>query len=78
MNKFNIPIIDILKIDIEGAEYNLFANNPHDWLNKTRCLIIELHDLLSPGTSQIFFKEMANYKWNTFIKGENIVSFRLD
>ncbi|MEJ7823201.1 MAG: FkbM family methyltransferase [Chitinophagaceae bacterium] len=78
MAEYNLPTIDILKIDIEGAEYNLFANNPHDWLNKTRCLIIELHDLLSPGTSQIFFKEMANYKWNTFIKGENIVSFRLD
>jgi len=77
MDKFNIPVIDILKIDIEGAEYNLFANDPHPWLSKTRCLIIELHDLLSPGTSQVFFKEMARYQWNTFIRGENIVSFRV-
>lgn len=77
MEKNNMPTIDILKIDIEGAEYNLFSNNPHSWLSITKCLIIELHDLLSPGTSQIFFREMSNYKWNTFIKGENIVSFRV-
>jgi len=78
MDRYRMPIIDILKIDIEGAEYNLFADNPHVWLNKTRCLIIELHDLLSPGTSQLFFKEMGNYNWNTFIRGENIVCFRVD
>jgi len=78
MDKYNMPTIDILKIDIEGAEYNIFANDPHIWLDKTKCLIIELHDLLRPGTSQIFFKEMANYNWNTFIKGENIISFKTD
>lgn len=78
MDKYNIPVIDILKVDIEGAEYNLFANDPHPWLSKTKCLIIELHDLLSPGTSQVFFKEMAKYKWNTFIRGENIVSFKVE
>ena len=73
-NKFDS--IDILKIDIEGAEFNLFSNNPHSWLSKTRCLIIELHDLVRPGTSQVFFREMAKYNWNTIIKGENIVCFK--
>lgn len=78
MDSYNMPIIDIIKIDIEGAEYNLFENNPHEWLLKTKCIIIELHDLIRPGTSQLFFKEMAHYKWKTFIKGENIVSFKVD
>ncbi len=72
----NFEQIDILKIDIEGAEFNLFSHNPHTWLQKTRCLIIELHDLLHPGTSQVFFKEMAVYRWKTFIKGENIICFK--
>ncbi|HWB25350.1 MAG TPA: FkbM family methyltransferase [Chitinophagaceae bacterium] len=72
----NFDQIDILKIDIEGSEYNLFANNPHTWLSKTRCLVIELHDNLKPGTSQLFFKEMAKYDWQTVIKGENIVCFK--
>jgi FkbM family methyltransferase len=72
----NFDSIDILKIDIEGAEFNLFSSNPHTWLDKTRCVIIELHDLVQPGTSQVFFREMAKYNWNTFIKGENIISFK--
>jgi FkbM family methyltransferase len=72
----NFKTIDILKLDIEGAEFNLFSNNPHTWLSRTRCIIIELHDLVQPGTSQVFFQEMAKYNWNTFIKGENIISFK--
>lgn len=68
--------IDILKIDIEGAEYQLFLNNPEIWLEKTRCLIIELHDQLMHGTSKVFFSAMANYDWTTYIKGENIICFR--
>ena len=72
----SFSIIDILKIDIEGAEYTLFNNNPHSWLGRTRCLIIELHDALKPGTSKLFFREMAHYNWRTVIKGENIICFR--
>lgn len=71
-------VIDIVKLDIEGAEYDLFLNDPHDWLSRTKCLIIELHDNLKPGTSRLFFQEMAKYNWRTFIKGENIICFRDD
>ncbi len=74
--KNNFEEVDILKIDIEGAEYELFTNNPHSWLSKTRCLIIELHDNLKPGISKHFFKEMAEYNWRTVIRGENIICFK--
>ena len=74
----NIEIIDILKIDIEGAEYDLFKNDPHPWLEKTRCLIIELHDLVKKGTSKVFFSAMSHYNWNTIIRGENIICFKQD
>ena len=37
------PTIDILKIDIEGAELPLFDDHCHDWLSRTRNLCIELH-----------------------------------
>ena len=68
--------IDILKIDIEGAEFELFSNNPHQWLSITKCIVIELHDFMKKGTSQVFFKEMAVYNWKTVIKGENIICFK--
>ncbi|RYG32433.1 MAG: hypothetical protein EOO01_34250, partial [Chitinophagaceae bacterium] len=68
--------VDILKMDIEGAEYFLFKNDPHRWLGKTKCLIIELHDQLQPGTSKAFFTEMSKYDWITYVKGENLVCIR--
>ena len=35
--------IDILKVDIEGAERLLFHSSP-DWLKQVRIIVIELHD----------------------------------
>ena len=36
--------IDLLKVDIERAELELFAEGTQDWLPKVRTLAIELHD----------------------------------
>ena len=41
---FKDSSIDICKIDIEGAEYEVFQSAPDDVLLKFRYLIIELHD----------------------------------
>ena len=76
MAENNFDEVDIIKIDIEGAEFYLFGNDPHAWLSKTKCLIIELHDQLMPGTSKLFFGAMAAYDWETYIKGENIICFK--
>ncbi|RYG52206.1 MAG: FkbM family methyltransferase [Chitinophagaceae bacterium] len=76
MQRASFDEVDILKMDIEGAEYYLFKHDPHVWLQKTRCLIIELHDKLQPGTSRSFFTEMSKYNWVTYVKGENLVCIK--
>tara|TARA_B100002049_G_scaffold184608_1_gene141603 strand:- start:7115 stop:7933 length:819 start_codon:yes stop_codon:yes gene_type:complete len=44
--------LDILKIDIEGAERFIFDNQAsQDFLNKTRVLVIEIHDEFNISTS---------------------------
>jgi FkbM family methyltransferase len=35
--------IDILKMDIEGAELQVFSENPDPWLSQTRCITMEIH-----------------------------------
>jgi len=35
--------IDILKVDIEGAELELFSKNPDPWLSRTRYITMEIH-----------------------------------
>ena len=39
----DFPHIDILKVDIEGAEENAFACNATNWISTVKSLVIELH-----------------------------------
>lgn len=49
----NIDQIDILKIDIEGAEYDLFNDRYESWIDKVKLLIIETHDRFRPNSEAI-------------------------
>ena len=40
--------IDVLKVDIEGSELDLFGRRT-EWLGRVRVLVIELHDRFRPG-----------------------------
>ena len=65
----------IIKIDIEGAESDLFSANL-DWMGKFPLLIIELHDWLLPTqkTSQAFLEAIAPLGRDFVHIGENIFS----
>jgi FkbM family methyltransferase len=67
--------IDILKIDIEGSEKELFESNYETWLSKVKVLVIELHDRMREGASLSFFRALTKYHFTLDIKGENIVCF---
>jgi FkbM family methyltransferase len=78
MQQNGLATIDILKIDIEGAEKKLFESDFELWLPKTRCLIIELHDWIYEGASKTFFKAISNYNFNFHQRGENLVFINTD
>ncbi|MDP2175524.1 MAG: FkbM family methyltransferase [Bacteroidota bacterium] len=69
----NLNSIDILKIDIEGSEKELFEKNYEGWLSKTKVLIIELHDKKREGCSVSLVKALSKYNFELFHKGENMV-----
>lgn len=78
IKKYSIPVIDILKMDIEGSEKEVFSHNPEEWLPITRYLIIELHDRMKPGCSQAVFKALGKFNFECSIKGENLVFINTD
>jgi len=43
LEQYSIPRLDILKMDIEGAEEEIFSSNPERWLGQVDMLIIEIH-----------------------------------
>ncbi|HVG16865.1 MAG TPA: FkbM family methyltransferase [Chitinophagaceae bacterium] len=57
LNKFKITRVDLLKIDIEGAEEKLFASN-YDWLSQVDTIIIEVH---SPNAKKLFMTAVRNF-----------------
>ncbi len=61
LEKFSIDQIDLLKLDIEGSERELFSRGADTWLPKTKSIVIELHDWMKPGCSTSFFSAIAKY-----------------
>jgi FkbM family methyltransferase len=51
MRRVTVDRIDLLKIDIEGAELELFSGDC-EWLKHVRCVMIETHDRFRPGCAQ--------------------------
>jgi FkbM family methyltransferase len=73
MKEQQIDFIDILKIDIEGSEKEVFSSNYEYWLSKTRMIIIELHDNIKNACSKTFFEALVKYNFSMAFKGENII-----
>ena len=50
---FRARSVDILKLDIEGAEKELFQLGYEGWLGKTEVIVAELHDQIRPGCTEL-------------------------
>jgi len=73
LTKYNLSEIDLLKMDIEGAEKEIFEAEIQDWLPKIKILVIELHDRFKPGCSMSLFNALKGYNYNMSIKGELLI-----
>jgi hypothetical protein len=50
MSLFGITVIDLLKLDVEGAEREILSES-FPWRDRVGAFAIELHDRLRPGCS---------------------------
>jgi FkbM family methyltransferase len=75
LKRYDIQGIDLLKLDIEGAERFLFNKEEVPWLKKVRVMIIELHETLYPGTTDIFLNAMEKIDHTLLTRGENTIVF---
>lgn len=75
MKRWNLERIDLLKMDIEGAEKKLFDMMEIPWIKRVRVLVVELHDTLEPGTMEAFRKAISGIDCTVTRKGENYIVF---
>jgi FkbM family methyltransferase len=67
--------IDLLKIDIEGAEGSLFSHDPDEWIERTSAIVIEIHSEQAQRTvydalERHQFRSWRNRDLHVFVRGE--------
>jgi FkbM family methyltransferase len=78
IDEFHINSIDILKIDIEGSEKEVFETSA-SWVNKTKCIIVELHERMKKGCDKAFhqnvkyFDKIASYGEDIYLSRDDYI-----
>jgi FkbM family methyltransferase len=74
--KSGFTSVDILKMDIEGAEEDVFTTAA-DWLPQVRKIIIEFHDDIRPGSESRILEVLHDIWRQTqmVVRGENVLIF---
>ena len=78
MQQHQLDHIDLLKIDIEGAELEVLSSDCSGWLPRVKVLVIELHDHLRKGCTDAFERAISSIRHKTSTCGENQVVLNLD
>lgn len=74
MRDYSIDYIDILKVDIEGSEKELFENSS-SWIDSVGVIAIELHDRIRDGCSRSLYSAASGFT-HGFSRGETTFLFR--
>jgi hypothetical protein len=70
MEQCGIDYVDLLKVDIEGAEKEVFESSSR-WIDRVGAIAIELHDQLKSGCSSAFRDATRDFSYESR-KGETI------
>ncbi|MCS5489028.1 FkbM family methyltransferase [Algoriphagus limi] len=78
ITKYSINQIDLLKIDIEGAEYELFKYKAETWLPYVRMIMLEVHDHIKEGCSSMIDGVVMSMGFSKFTSKELTIYIRND
>jgi FkbM family methyltransferase len=65
IDDYSLDRIDLLKLDIEGSERDVFEGDV-TFLAHVGAIAIELHDRFRPGCSRAFFRAVADFPYETW------------
>jgi FkbM family methyltransferase len=73
LNNAGFGEVDILKVDIEGAELELFSDAASEWLPRTKLIIVETHDRFRSGTKAAVLNAVLSTFEELPMSGENLI-----
>jgi FkbM family methyltransferase len=71
--KAGFPRVDLLKIDVEGTEKDLFREDLSSWVGRVNCLVCELHEGF---THEEFVGRFSAYGFTCFQGGNSSIAAR--
>lgn len=76
LRDFGVAKIDLLKIDIEGSELEIFQTADR-WIDRVDSMVIELHERFRPGCSRAFYNATNSFT-HEWMQGELVCITRDD
>lgn len=76
MKSFNLNSVDLLKLDIEGAEYSVFSHDTDSWLPLVKVVVAELHEFIKPGVRELVIRSLKEKGFKTVNRGENLIAYK--
>jgi FkbM family methyltransferase len=70
MSEYDLGWVDLLKVDIEGAEKEVFSS-PGEWIGSVGAIAIELHDRFKTGCARSFYAAVTDFPVEQTM-GENV------
>ncbi len=74
IREYKLDRIDLLKLDIEGSEKEVFVNSD-PWIGSVDAICLELHDRFKAGCSRAFFKAVDDFPIE-LRRGEDVLVVR--
>ena len=78
MRMMDTEVIDLLKVDIEGGELELFSENFLPWISKVRVFIIEFYDRVRPGCAAAFYSAIRDLRFTQEQRGDTVMIINED
>jgi len=63
--RFGIGVVDLLKLDIEGAEQEVMSNS-ENWIGQVQVIAAELHDVYRRGCSLAFYAATSDFEFEWY------------
>ncbi len=77
LDRAGFDSVDILKVDIEGAELEVFSCDAKEWLPRINLIVVETHDRFRPGSDEAVRKAVHPMFEELPKSGENLFFRRI-
>jgi FkbM family methyltransferase len=77
LNLYSWPHVDVLKMDIEGAEAEVLSSNIDNWIHRVNTLIVELHQEVAPGGARALCAALSKDDFRIMWRGEDLIATRI-